>query len=182
MSSVLCTQEFDATRKKTGDNIKAAISSALEDLGINIASDQITFTTDRGSNMIAALRSEERLDCVAHILNTVQRNAFDAKKGCLAEITELLSAVKGLVRYFKKTGLQTLLPKALQQSCDSRWNSIYFMLDSVAGQYDEIQLVLLQHASQELRRLVAVDRELLTELLPFLKVNKKIVGCAVCTI
>ena len=70
VSNVLCMQEFDTTKKKTGDNINAAISSALEDLGIDIASEQITFTTDRGSNMIPALRSEETLDCVVHILNT----------------------------------------------------------------------------------------------------------------
>ena len=119
VSYVLCTEEFDATKKKTGDNIKASIVSALHTLGVNIENENITFTTDRGSNMIAALRSENRLDCAAHILNTVLRNTFDPKKGCPDDMTSLLNAAKGLVRYFKKTGLQTLLPKASQQSCDT---------------------------------------------------------------
>ncbi len=174
MSKVLCTNEFDATKKKTGDNIKAAIVTLLQELGVSMKDHDVTFTTDRGSNMISALKSENRLDCTAHIINTVLRNAFDTKKGCPAEITDLLSAVKGLVRYFKKTGFQTLLPRALQQSCDTRWNSIYFMLDSVESQFIDIQQVLLKQVPNELRRHTAIEKELLTELLPFLKVNVSI--------
>ena len=30
--------------------------------------------------MISALRDEERLDCIAHVLNTVLRNTFDEKE------------------------------------------------------------------------------------------------------
>ena len=107
----------------------------------------VTFTTDRGANMIAALRSDERLDCIAHVLNTVLRNAFDPKKGCPVQVCTLLTAVKNIVRYFKKSGYQTLLPKALQQSCDSRWNSVYFMLQSL--QYDEVGPTFI-HLVQEI--------------------------------
>ena len=46
------------------------------------------------------------------------RNTFDPHKLCPDEIPNLLTSVKGLVRYFKETRLQTL-----QQSCDTRWNS-----------------------------------------------------------
>ena len=93
--------------------------TTLRDLDIDIGTDMVTFTTNRGANMIAVLRSDERLDCIAHVLNTVLRNAFDPKKGCPVQVCTLLTAVKNIVRYFKKSGYQTLLPKALQQSCDS---------------------------------------------------------------
>ena len=149
VSRVLCTEDFDSTQKKTGDNIHRAIVTTLRDLDIDIGTDMVTFTTDRGANMIAALRSDERLDCIAHVLNTVLRNAFDPKKGCPVQVCTLLTAVKNIVRYFKKSGYQTLLPKALQQSCDSRWNSVYFMLQSLHVQYDEVGPTFI-HLVQEI--------------------------------
>lgn len=176
-SQVLCTDEFDATLKKTGDNIKAAIKVELQSLGLNTDSSNLTFTTDRGANMIAALRNDNRLDCSAHILNTVLRNTFDPKKDCPEEITELLTASKGLVRYFKKTGYQTLLKRALQQSCDSRWNSIYAMLQSVHQEFDDIENILKDHAQSELHRHSSIDKDLLAELLPFLQVIHSLLAC-----
>ena len=72
ISRVLCTEDFDSTQKKTGDNIHRAIMTTLLDLDlIDIGTDLVTSTTDRGANMIAALRTDERLDCIAHVLNTV---------------------------------------------------------------------------------------------------------------
>ena len=53
----------------------------LCDLDIDIGNDMVTFMTDRGANMIAVLRTDERLDCIAHGLNTVLINGFDPKKG-----------------------------------------------------------------------------------------------------
>ena len=77
--------------------------------------------SDRGSNVICALRDEERLDCFAHnILNTVLRNTFDEKMDCPLEITALLNAVKGAVRNIKKTGLSNLLSEGLTQCCETR--------------------------------------------------------------
>ena len=58
VSRVLCTEDFDSTQK-TSDNIHRAIVTTLRDLDIDIGTDMVTFTTDRGANMIAALRSDE---------------------------------------------------------------------------------------------------------------------------
>ena len=45
-SRVLCTNEFDATEKKTGDNMRSAIVNALETLEINEATTgSVVFTT-----------------------------------------------------------------------------------------------------------------------------------------
>ena len=42
------------------------------------------------------------------------------------------------------------------------------MLESLESRYREVQQVILQNTSQELRRLTAVDRELICELIPLL--------------
>ena len=67
--------------------------------------------SDRGSNMICALRDEESLNFIALVLNTVLRNTFDEKKDCPSEITALLNAVRGTVRYFKKTACPIYCPR-----------------------------------------------------------------------
>lgn len=53
-----------------------------EDADENDGSDlmqYITFVTNQGSNMISALRNYNRLNCCAHLINTVLRNVFDLK-------------------------------------------------------------------------------------------------------
>ena len=128
------------------------------------------FTTDRGANIIAALSDNTRVDCAAHLINTVLRNAFDEKKNCPIEITRLVDTCKSLVQYVKRTSLQNLLSKSLIQSCDTRWNSAFMMLESVLERFDEVEQLLLKHAPAEIRRITAVDVDLLKELVPFLKV------------
>ena len=88
------------------------------------------FTTDRGSNMIVALRDQDRIDCAAHVLNTVLRNTFD-NKNCPEPIRLMIKAVKELVRYLKKTSLQNLMQKQVKQSRETRWNSTFLMLKSI---------------------------------------------------
>ena len=91
VSRVLCTADFDSTQKKTGENIVPTLRE------LDIGNDMVTFTTDRGVHMIAALRTDERLDCIAHVLNTVLRNAFDRKNGCPIQVCILLTAVKNIM-------------------------------------------------------------------------------------
>ncbi len=97
-NKVIATEEFDAAEKKTGANIRSAVNAIFSAYGIT--TDQLkkcTFTTDRGSNMIVAFKDEDRLDCVAHILNTVLRHVFDEKKDCPSAVTHLIQSCKSLV-------------------------------------------------------------------------------------
>ncbi len=170
-SRIISTEEFDATQKKTGANIRSSISAILS--SYDITPEQISrsvFTTDCGSNMILALREDDRLDCIAHILNTILRNTFDEKKNCPPSVTRLLDAVKGLVRFMKKSSFHNQLSKSLIQSCDTRWNSVYHMLQSVLDRFDEVQTLILKQAAAEIRRVAAIDISLLKELVPFLQV------------
>ena len=77
-SRVLCTEEFDPAAKKTGVNVRLSMLAVFASCGITTSQiSRSVFTTDRGSNMIVALQQEERIDCIAHILNTVLRHTFD---------------------------------------------------------------------------------------------------------
>ena len=79
-SRVLCTEEFNLSLKETGVNIKSSVLASLSASGIDVVlSRKCVFTTDRGSNMVSALRSDERLDCITHIINTVLTHNFDEK-------------------------------------------------------------------------------------------------------
>ncbi|KAF3840348.1 hypothetical protein F7725_019065 [Dissostichus mawsoni] len=62
---------MDSTLRKTSDNIKPAIIQALRRYSIEDFFTKLVYVTDRGSNIVAALRSVTRLSCAAHILNTV---------------------------------------------------------------------------------------------------------------
>lgn len=171
-SRVLCTEELDPALKKTGVNVKAAVASALGKFGISLADnlERCIFTTDRGSNMIAALADVQRIDCIAHILNTVLRNTFDERKCCPDAVTRLLTASKSLVRYVKKTGLQNIIQGTLKQSVETRWNSTLLMIESLEKNFDDLQTAIKDHCPGESRRLAAIDHTLLTELIEFLKV------------
>jgi hypothetical protein len=57
--------------KKTGDNIKIEIVKILRSFDLYNIIDKVVFVTDRGSNIVAALRQFTRLSCSAQILNTV---------------------------------------------------------------------------------------------------------------
>ena len=71
----------------------------------------LVVSTDRGSNLIVALKDTGRIHCNAYI--TVQQNSFDKKKkNCPANI--------------KKNPKKQLLTHSLKQSCDTRCNSNYF--------------------------------------------------------
>jgi len=73
----------------------------------------ITFVTDQGTNIVHALRSHKRLNCSAHLINTILRNLFDIKflshednSGSvpLQPIINLFTECKNLVKFMKSSG------------------------------------------------------------------------------
>ena len=75
---VLTTEEFDATLAKTGINVKRQLEDIFQAFGLDTTHlDNAIFTTDRGSNIISALKEEERLDCINHVLNRVVQPSLE---------------------------------------------------------------------------------------------------------
>ena len=57
MDRALHTTLWDSNFKKTGDNIKIVVIQNLEAFGIHEHFKTLVYITDRGSNMIAALKN-----------------------------------------------------------------------------------------------------------------------------
>lgn len=175
VSRVLFAAPFESGISKTGENIRriSYLFQKLREFGIDasLLSGRVVFVTDRGANIVAALRGYTRLNCNAHILNVTLSSAF--APGVLAgttELSELLTNAKKLVKYFKHSGLQNSLKKSLKQSIETRWNSNYDMLDSILQQHEEISTLLLSNNQYE--RIAQINANTLKTVVAFLKLFK----------
>ena len=83
------------------------------------------------------------------------------------EVSGLIDSAKALVTYFKQANLQSLLPKTLKASVETRWNSLHTMLDSIHSQYAQVRAVLEERGEQH--RLDDLSPESLGEMVSFLE-------------
>jgi len=97
---------------------------------------------------------------------------------------EYVRSIKDCVRSksncgsFQKTGLNNSLSQGLKQSCDTRWNSVYLMLQSFFKNYDEIRTIF-QRKDQEARLegiVITTVNVLVRFLLPFFEGTKALEG------
>uniref|UniRef100_A0A3Q2CJ70 BED-type domain-containing protein n=1 Tax=Cyprinodon variegatus TaxID=28743 RepID=A0A3Q2CJ70_CYPVA len=129
---VLCTSEWDSELRKTAENIRPAIIQALRKYSLDEFFSKLVYVTDRGANIVTALRSVTRLSCAPHILNTVLHTAIgkpSEEDVFSEEVSAVIDSSKSLVTYFKQTNLQTRLKKTLKASVKMRWNSLHTMLE-----------------------------------------------------
>ena len=111
---ILCVAEFDGELRKTGENIRKLVMDGLRRFNINCVNN-IVFVTDRGSNVLAALRNTSHIFCTAHILNNIlEHSTKPSKQGSDDTVTILISSCRALVTYFKRSGLQSRLKKTLK--------------------------------------------------------------------
>lgn len=170
VSRVLFTAPFDTDTSKTGENIRALLFQNLRVFGIDcsLMGKKIVFVTDRGANMVAALRGFNRLNCSAHVLNAVLSHALSpAVVDQVPEVAQLLTDVKKLVSYFKHSGLQAMLDSSLKQSVETRWNSTVDMLESVSQQYDAITAILLEKNQYD--KIGRINKNTIASIVAFLK-------------
>ncbi|KAH7939474.1 hypothetical protein HPB52_012780 [Rhipicephalus sanguineus] len=117
MSLVLFTSDFPPERK-TGENIRKEIVRRSAKLGIDEGMlSNVVFVTDQGANIISALRPYARMNCCAHVLNTVLRNAFDDRY-LAQELPDLLGQLQKLAM------IKSVLSQydAIENLLDSRGN------------------------------------------------------------
>lgn len=130
--------------------IRLKIMECLRDLEIDDLFSKIVFVTDRGGNIRKALEQVERLNCFAHFINNI------VKMTCQIDIVKvLIDKCRSLVKYFKITGLNNLLPSALKSGCETRFNYVHLMLDSIVKNWDNIDNVL--RAQNEMRRIDGIN-------------------------
>ena len=174
VSRVLFAAPFENGTPKTQDNIRNLLFQRLAAFGIDasLLASRVVFVTDRGANIVAALRAYTRLNCNAHILNVVLSSAFaPAVLDKTPALSELLSTAKKLVKYFKHSGLQNSLDTSLKQSIETRWNSNYEMLESILTQYDAVSQLLV--ANNQYERLAPINADTLKTVVKFLQKFKE---------
>jgi len=91
--------------KKLAVNIREELLSKLAQFNLRLINvDRIVFVTDGGSNMLLAVNQFEHMVCIAHIINTIERNTFqNSNFSDYPEIMNTIEGIKSLVTYMKRT-------------------------------------------------------------------------------
>lgn len=165
---VVFTCDFPSERK-TGDNIRKELVRRFMKLGVcDAALKKATFVTDQGANIVCTLQAYERMDCSAHVLNTVLWNTF-AKDFVANEVplfSETIQVTKTVVTFLKQSGLASQLKQTVSQEVPTRWNSKVSMLKSVCSQFDEIEALLESRNNPVME---SVNKTTLNGLIEFLQ-------------
>lgn len=162
--------------QKTGENIKKEMITQFELLGYDQELlKKIKFVSDCGSNVILALKDYSRDDCRCHRLNTILQKTFDSDDVPLV-VLQILKSTKKIVRYLKDSGKTNLLPKAVVQECETRWNTKLGVLQSVIQQYDEIKELLSIEQRQKWYINVELAEEIIQFLIPFKEATESLEG------
>lgn len=172
-SYMLKTINFD--EKKTGDNIKLALWEIISDIYQFTKKELLEcrdknlycFVTDNG----AALKDDLRLSCAGlNNINLVIEFLFKNvdENG---ELQNLTRNCKSLVTYFKRSGLNNKLDTSLKQSVPTRWNSVFYMFQSVQKSFDECTALLVER--KELTKMGHIDINLLNLLVSLLEPFEK---------
>ena len=78
------------------------------------------------------------------------------------KVQSMIKACSELVTHFKRCEINSTLPISLKQECDTRWNSIYDMLNSIYVNFKRIEEVLLSR--KEHVYMDSIDEQLLKDL------------------
>lgn len=168
---VLCTRNFESEIKKTGENIRLELIKILRSFDLFSAVNNIVFVTDRGPNIVAALRQYKRLSCSAHILNTVLEHTTRDANDEDSDVQRLIHSCRAVTTFFKRSGLQNRLQKSLKGDVDTRWNSKLDMFESINSQWSEVQSILSEKNQDHL--IETIDKRMLEDVITFLTPFKK---------
>ncbi len=170
-------------QRHTGVNLANELEAAFEEFKIE---DKITaVVTDNAANVKCAVsrlgRIEDGQSCFAHTLNLCVKHAIEEHPST----QEAIKTVRQIVTFFNQSTnamddlreehqcKQTKFYK-LKKDVETRWNSIYFMLESFKKQRIQVSTVLTKHEkSIPTQKEVKVIDEALVVLKPFFDVTKE---------
>ena len=165
----------------TSENISAVLREVMDEWKL---SDKIhCATTDSASNIKRAIRMNKwnHLACFAHTLNLIVTDAIKHDE----DLAELIQKVKNIVSYFHKSSKATDNLKINQnrlnipnhkliQQVDTRWNSVYYMLERYLEQEEAIRTTLCRLDRNDLiipNEKNTMIQEILSTLQPFVAVT-----------
>lgn len=142
--------------------------------------DRPVIVTDRGSNMISAFRNSNKIHCVNHLLHNIIEKAVLK----VQELSDIVNKCSKLVKFFKKSGENSNLRVSLKSHCATRWNTIYYLLKSVADNWGGITNILAE--KNEANRIDGLNiieiNSVLRMFAPFEEASKKLEGSKYPTI
>lgn len=137
-----------------GDHTSEVIAATLRDImdKWNILEKVRVVLSDNAANMSAAVKQLglRHVPCTAHCLHLVVKHAIESNE----MVKNIIKKVKDIASYFHKSvkGTDRLLqvqqeagvqnPKRLKQECETRWNSIYSMLERFIAIHRYVHTVL----------------------------------------
>lgn len=161
-----CIEELQKTQQVCFNKIK----DVFEDykLSMDVVKEYVTFVTDRGSNLKAALKDYDRINCYAHLIN----NIVNEMCGVDTVKTVIFNASK-LVKYFKHSGLNSKLSLTLKSYSETRFNTVYYTLWSIYEMYSEIILLLNEKEKTDpriplIQKITCINKLVLKEICDFL--------------
>ncbi|XP_078574851.1 E3 SUMO-protein ligase ZBED1-like [Branchiostoma floridae x Branchiostoma japonicum] len=138
-------QTLKAEVQQTGENITVEIDQCLAEFGLE--GKVTSMTTDNARAMLNATGLAGvgmSLGCFAHTLNLAAQKLLEVKA-----LTTLLSTIRPVITYFRKSYLGKLVLKEKQEGlnvpansllldCKTRWNSTYLMIERFIQQYPAV--------------------------------------------
>lgn len=154
---------------KNAVNIRNALKDMMAQLGLGpgVFESGVIFTTDCAAVQKKALENC-RIDCAAHRCNTVLETAWKNTEARLPQALEIKKSCAEMVGYVKRLGINRELPSSLKGELKTRWNTHYFMFDSIAKSYETLY-AKFRNSQPQLLRLAKVDRNLCAELAEYLE-------------
>ena len=140
----------------TAENLSQALTEILNEWAIKPDA-VVAAVTDNASNIVKAIYNtfgqRKHLPCFAHTLNLVVQDAIAATP----EFQTVAKKVKTIVTYCKRSikaadGLKELqksdsqqhkAPLKLKQECETRWNSMFYMLERFLELANHVSTVLM---------------------------------------
>lgn len=144
---VLETHTFQ--EQHTADNISLALKRITEEWGIT--NKVVAVVTDNGANMVAAVRKAgwRHHPCFAHTLNLIVKDSLKT----VPEVVNVLEKCSAIVSFFHHSTQATQKLRSIQQqlkvaehkliqSVDTRWNSVFNMLERLCEQNEAVTTAL----------------------------------------
>ncbi|XP_074595168.1 E3 SUMO-protein ligase ZBED1-like isoform X2 [Brevipalpus obovatus] len=166
----------------TGEEIARTLSEILDDWNIK-KEDVMCLVTNGAGNMRVAseilLGKSKHFICYAHRLNNAAQSAFKDTP----EVNQILMKVKAIVQFSNQSNNFSDILRSVQmnddldggkalkliQSVETRWNSVYLMIERFIKLFDHISLAIIKHPKDPPPQVSRLEKEVLIDLVKILE-------------
>lgn len=158
---------MDVNKAKDGTYVKEKIQKSLRKYGITISRNCI-FISDRGSNMLSALRNFDHISCVLHFISNCLKKMFEEEK-----LKVILTTCKKLIRFIKKSGKNELFKPSLKSTSDVRFNYALTMFQSLLSNDNWNIMIDVVRDTPKANLMERINKDELMHLVKFLNLFER---------